>query len=109
MLAEKNEINQRLIAVENERKRLEDESARNAQLLQNTESERIRMEREIERMNHDDIRRNRCIVCFEDNSAAYAPLPCGHRSYCQNCILSLNHTCLVCRQNFYNYERIFLN
>ena len=70
------------------------------------ELERNQMEREINEIRFDEVERKKCKVCFNENQGNFALLPCGHFGFCEFCIEMFNHSCPICRSNFYSHQRI---
>ena len=48
----------------------------------------------------------KCVVCLE-RSAATVLVPCGHRALCNQCALSINGKCPICRSSVERFVRVF--
>src|SRR5579871_3727043 len=48
---------------------------------------------------HDVTKRGYCIICFRENAAIYAAVPCGHSSLCGECVQIIRSAakCPMCR------------
>jgi len=56
-----------------------------------------------------DINDNSCDICFETITERIVLLPCGHATFCKNCILSLRrNSCPKCNKEINTFHQIYI-
>lgn len=55
---------------------------------------------------YDSDRVRKCVICLEYKEMNYVPIPCGHRVYCDTCIMKI-HDCSLCKRSISNRLKIY--
>ena len=68
--------------------------------LEKFEKELIQLQEKMKKMKKEQELENEktCCICLEQ-PPTYACLPCGHKTYCDECIKKVGIKCFVCEQN----------
>lgn len=55
---------------------------------------------------YDSDRVRKCVICLEFKEQNYVLIPCGHKVYCDSCIMKI-HECGLCKRNISNRLKIY--
>ena len=89
-----NSILQKKIEEKNEEIRKKNEN------LEKFEKELIQLQEKFEKIKKEpekEIEKASCIICLEQ-PPTHACLPCGHKTYCDECVKKVGFKCFVCKQ-----------
>jgi hypothetical protein len=48
-----------------------------------------------------------CVICMDAKISRIA-IPCGHFSYCENCVDNIEKTCAICRGRVTTFVKVYL-